>query len=177
MNVELLELLELDDLQGEARELAECIGMEAFRRLLERYGGTGKMYIPQPDKVVIPVRDVLIRREYNGYNTYELARKWKLSDAYVRQIVKDKAAEIRRAPPDGQLTFDDCALPGFVDSKNEEKTERNAGYLVVSHSGGGMLRQGTRKGIRRTPANRGMRAHRIVKSLDISEDVCHGLCP
>ncbi|MCI6597967.1 MAG: AAA family ATPase, partial [Ruthenibacterium lactatiformans] len=46
-----------------------------------------------------------------------------------------------------------CALPGFVDSKNEEKTERNAGYLVVSHSGGGMLRQGTRKGIRRTPAN------------------------
>ena len=70
-----------------------------------------------------------------------------------------------------------CALPGFVDSKNEEKTERNAGYLVVSHSGSGMLRQGTRKGIRRTPANRGMRAHRIVKSLDISEDVCHGLCP
>ena len=74
-------------------------------------------------------------------------------------------------------TAANCALPGFVDSKNEEKTERNAGYLVVSHSGGGMLRQGTRKGIRRTPANRGMRAHRIVKSLDISEDVCHGLCP
>ena len=73
--------------------------------------------------------------------------------------------------------LENCALPGFVDSKNEEKTERNAGYLVVSHSGGGMLRQGTRKGIRRTPANRGMRAHRIVKSLDISEDVCHGLCP
>ena len=70
-----------------------------------------------------------------------------------------------------------CALPGFVDSKNEEKTERNAGYLVVSQSGGGMLRQGTREGIRRTPANRGMRAHRIVNSLDISEDVCHGLCP
>ena len=72
---------------------------------------------------------------------------------------------------------DGCALPGFVDSKNEEKTERNAGYLVVSQSGGGMLRQGTREGIRRTPANRGMRAHRIVKGLDISEDVCHGMCP
>ena len=70
-----------------------------------------------------------------------------------------------------------CALPGFVDSKNEEKTERNAGYLVVSHSGGGMRRQGTRKGIRRTPANRGMRAHWVVKGLDISEDVCHGMCP
>lgn len=74
-------------------------------------------------------------------------------------------------------SFHSCALPGFVDSKNEEKTERNAGYLVVSHSGGGMLRQGTRKGIRRTPANRGMRAHWVVKGLDISEDVCHGMCP
>ena len=70
-----------------------------------------------------------------------------------------------------------CALPGFVDSKNEEKTERNAGYLVVSQSGGGMVRQGTREGIRRTPANRGMRAHWVVKGLDISEDVCHGMCP
>ena len=75
------------------------------------------------------------------------------------------------------VLFPLCALPGFVDSKNEEKTERNAGYLVVSHSGGGMLRQGTRKGIRRTPANRGMRAHWVVKGLDISEDVCHGMCP
>ena len=75
------------------------------------------------------------------------------------------------------MDYELCALPGFVDSKNEEKTERNAGYLVVSHSGGGMLRQGTRKGIRRTPANRGMRAHWVVKGLDISEDVCHGMCP
>ena len=80
-------------------------------------------------------------------------------------------------PSRGGIIMRYCALPGFVDSKNEEKTERNAGYLVVSQSGGGMLRQGTRKGIRRTPANRGMRAHRIVKGLDISEDVCHGMCP
>ena len=78
---------------------------------------------------------------------------------------------------DRQTLWNVCALPGFVDSKNEEKTERNAGYLVVSQSGGGMLRQDTREGIRRTPANRGMRAHRIVKALDISEDVCHGMCP
>ena len=78
---------------------------------------------------------------------------------------------------EGAMNLFSCALPGFVDSKHEEKTERNAGYLVVSQSGGGMVRQGTRKGIRRTPANRGMRAHRVVKGLDISEDVCHGMCP
>ena len=93
---------------------------------------------------------------------------------------KETVERIRKEYPVGtrvELVQMDCALPGFVDSKNEEKTERNAGYLVVSQSGGGMLRQGTREGIRRTPANRGMRAHRVVKGLDISEDVCHGLCP
>ena len=106
----------------------------------------------------------------------------KLSDADVKRI-SEKAAAHGLTVGElienfiGDLVCGTCALPGFVDSKNEEKTERNAGYLVVSHSGGGMLRQGTRKGIRRTPANRGMRAHRVVKSLDISEDVCHGLCP
>ena len=92
----------------------------------------------------------------------------------VRNEIK---AQIVRAGYTMQELVDRCALPGFVDSKNEEKTERNAGYLVVSQSGGGMLRQDTREGIRRTPANRGMRAHRIVKGLDISEDVCHGMCP
>ena len=111
----------------------------------------------------------------------------------VMQLVEDRKidleTDIRTYLPDGflkNLRFAEpvtlihlmnCALPGFVDSKNEEKTERNAGYLVVSQSGGGMLRQGTRKGIRRTPANRGMRAHWVVKGLDISEDVCHGMCP
>lgn len=93
------------------------------------------------------------------------------------ELFCDFYADFSREKAVSMLADLKCALPGFVDSKNEEKTERNAGYLVVSQSGGGMLRQGTRKGIRRTPANRGMRAHRIVKSLDISEDVCHGLCP
>ena len=103
-----------------------------------------------------------------------LARADVLKDAVLSG---DYVAMRRYADAGSLLASLKCALPGFVDSKNEEKTERNAGYLVVSHSGGGMLRQGTRKGIRRTPANRGMRAHWVVKGLDISEDVCHGMCP
>ena len=98
-----------------------------------------------------------------------------MDDLISRKALIEKAWEADTQC--GYVQVVDCALPGFVDSKNEEKTERNAGYLVVSHSGGGMLRQGTRKGIRRTPANRGMRAHWVVKGLDISEDVCHGMCP
>ena len=106
-----------------------------------------------------------------GYLWNEARDQW-LVDPEAADVVK----RIFAMTIDGYGPYQ-CALPGFVDSKNEEKTERNAGYLVVSHSGGGMLRQGTRKGIRRTPANRGMRAHWVVKGLDISEDVCHGMCP
>lgn len=40
MRNELLNELKLEDLQGEARELAETIGMDAFRRLVDVYGGT-----------------------------------------------------------------------------------------------------------------------------------------
>lgn len=97
--------------------------------------------------------------------------------AYQRETMMENAKKTPAELKADELELKSCALPGFVDSKNEEKTERNAGYLVVSQSGGGMLRQGTRKGIRRTPANRGMRAHWVVKGLDISEDVCHGMCP
>ena len=109
-------------------------------------------------------------------------RLYRMTEPDKNMLFVALADEFKRQRAQGNINrwlgeFAICALPGFVDSKNEEKTERNAGYLVVSQSGGGMLRQGTRKGIRRTPANRGMRAHWVVKGLDISEDVCHGMCP
>ena len=107
MNNELLELLTIDDLQGEARELAETLGMEAFRHLVSVYGGTGRMYIPQPDMLLIPVRDSKIREEYNGDNIYDLCRKWDLSEGYVRKIVAEKAEELRRRPLDGQCSLVD----------------------------------------------------------------------
>ncbi|MEG1752737.1 MAG: Mor transcription activator family protein [Christensenella sp.] len=105
MNRELLAMLTLDDLKGETRELAEVIGLEAFKLILERYGGTGRLYIPQPDMVIIPIRDLLIQREYNGFNIYELAKKWELSDTYIRQIVKEQALDFKRKPMDGQISL------------------------------------------------------------------------
>lgn len=129
---------------------------------------TGKNIDDVADALIRAVRDDLA--EMPEYAHCETA-------AYAPEPVQEHRRVRRYQYEMMGVVYPQCALPGFVDSKNEEKTERNAGYLVVSHSGGGMLRQGTRKGIRRTPANRGMRAHRIVKSLDISEDVCHGLCP
>ena len=107
MRNELLELLQLEDLQGEAYELAELIGIEAYRKLVDRYGGTGRMYIPQADTLLIPIRDRLIREEYNGYNVYELCKKWDLGESMVRTIIRDKIRELRQAPIDGQVSLFD----------------------------------------------------------------------
>ena len=107
MRNELLAELTLEDLQGESRELAETIGMDAFIKLVDVYGGTGRLYIPQPDTLLIPVRDKKICEQFNGGNIYGLAHKWGLSDGYIRKIVKDRLAEIRRTPPTGQLSLDE----------------------------------------------------------------------
>ena len=74
MNKDLLQLLTIDDLHGESRELAETIGMDAFVKLVEVYGGTGRMYIPQADMLLIPVRDAKIREEYDGTNLYSICK-------------------------------------------------------------------------------------------------------
>ena len=107
MRNELLNHLQLDDLKGEAHELAETIGMDAFRRLVDVYGGTGRVYIPQADTLLIPIRDRLIREEYNGYNVYELCKKWDLGESMVRTIIRDKMRELRQAPIDGQVSLFD----------------------------------------------------------------------
>ena len=102
---ELIDQLTLEELTGEARDLAELIGMDAFRRLLRVYGGTGLVYIPKPSKLLKGVRDAKIREEYNGSNLYALCRRWGLSEAYVRKIVADKIKELRRSPLDGQMSL------------------------------------------------------------------------
>lgn len=65
------------------------------------------MYIPQADTLLIPIRDRLIREEYNGYNVYELCKKWDLGESMVRTIIRDKIRELRQAPIDGQVSLFD----------------------------------------------------------------------
>ena len=105
MRNKLLESLRLEDLNGNARELAELIGMEAFIRLVGVYGGTSSLYVPKAEQLVLPVRDELIRREFDGGNSTQLARKWGLTERYIREIVKEKLKELRIAPGPGQISL------------------------------------------------------------------------
>lgn len=102
MEKDLLAALTLDDLSGRDREIAEALGIEAFKLLVQKYGGS-EPYIPKASSLVIPIRNELIRREFDGTNHVELAIKYDLTERFVRHIVEEKAKEIRRRPCDGQM--------------------------------------------------------------------------
>lgn len=43
-----LDELTIEDLKGETQELAETIGLDAFKRLVQAYNGTGRLYTVLP---------------------------------------------------------------------------------------------------------------------------------
>ena len=113
MRNELLKELRLEDLSG---ELTGTGGGDRHGRLSSGSSTTMKGPVtctsPKPRNLIRPVRDELIRREYNGKNVIALARKYSLTDRSIREIVKDKAAQLREeerkerlAPPTGQISF------------------------------------------------------------------------
>lgn len=104
---DLLEYLTIDDLDSNSRHLAELVGIEGFKNLVRVYGGTANLYIPKADRLVIPIRDTLICREFNGANSYELSIKWNLTERYIRDIVKDRKKELTSEATKGQISLFD----------------------------------------------------------------------
>lgn len=103
---QLVNELTLDDLEGEQKALAECLGLEAYKRLLLMYAGS-TFTVRMPDKVTIPLRNKRIRSEFNGYNWGELARKYNLHEKTIRNIVSGEISRIRAEPMDGQASLFD----------------------------------------------------------------------
>ncbi len=79
-------------LSDEHKEIASVIGVEAFLRLCEHYGGSN-LYIPKRDSVIRYVRDTEIKNEFDGGNYRKLARKYHLSESHVRKIVANSDAK------------------------------------------------------------------------------------
>lgn len=66
-------------------QIAETIGTENFYKLAELVGGT-TIYVPKPESLTRPVRDAHIKAEFNGYNHLELARKYNVTERWVRTL-------------------------------------------------------------------------------------------
>ncbi len=82
-------ITDIDQLSGEQRELAETVGLDAYRRLVTNYGGS-QIYINKSDTVTRPDRNEEIRRKFNGANYRQLAREYGLSEPSIRKIVNKK---------------------------------------------------------------------------------------
>ena len=82
----LLDNITFNDLDAEQRALAECIGIDAYRNLLENYAGSC-VYVRKPGTVTNSIRNADIRKQFNGCNYRELAKEFGLSVASIRRIV------------------------------------------------------------------------------------------
>ena len=79
----------LEQLSGEQRELAEIVGLEVYNMLIENFGGC-QMYIPKRETIFKNIRNKEIKKDFNGFNYRELAKKYNLSEKTVRKIISEK---------------------------------------------------------------------------------------
>lgn len=84
--IDLLSEITLDDLPDEQLDIAEVVGIEAYKKLVVCFGGNDIRILKQ-DTLIKDKRDSMIRTEYTGTNTRGLARKFHLSDRSIRYIV------------------------------------------------------------------------------------------
>lgn len=96
--------ININELSEEQKELAECIGMEAYVKLVKNYGGT-YIYICKEDTICKSERNRKIKDEFDGWNYRELALKYKLSERTVRDIVSEEIQKIKNTPPEGQMSW------------------------------------------------------------------------
>ncbi len=83
-----MDSIEIEELDGEQREIAECIGIDGYRKLVGHFGGTS-VYIQKCDKTVKNLRDEKIKSKFDGGNYKALAREFNLSESAVRKILNN----------------------------------------------------------------------------------------
>lgn len=92
-----------EDIGEKYREIVELIGVRAFI-LMSEYAQGDEVYFPKLENVLAPARNRRIKREFNGFNTKELAARYNLTIKQVWNILKD-------APVAGQISLFDLGLP------------------------------------------------------------------
>lgn len=105
LTMELIAETTLEDISDSYRGVVEIIGIENFIKLSD-YARGDELYFPKVENIIAPARNRRIKKEWNGYNSKELADKYNLTTKQIGNILKDE-------PIIGQMTFDDYGLkPG-----------------------------------------------------------------
>lgn len=84
-----IQTITMEQLEGDALQLAETIGLDAFKKIVEIYGGSNALYVPRFTKLRNEARDREIIREYlAGVKAKHLAHKYQISERRIHQIIK-----------------------------------------------------------------------------------------
>jgi len=107
-----LDEVPLDELAESHRELVVAVGsLRHAIKISEAWGGVYR-YIPKMDKALNALRNRRIRQAFTGCNHRELARKFNLSETWIRKILEQTAeADDRQASLFGEPDRDPTLPP------------------------------------------------------------------
>ena len=87
--VDMEKIESLEQLADSSKGIANIIGLEAYKKLVQHYGGS-YIYINKPDTVVREERNAEICRKFNGKNYCQLATEYNLNENRIRSILRQK---------------------------------------------------------------------------------------
>lgn len=79
--------LKMSDLPPQFENIAMEIGIDRVKALFKEFGGTS-VYFPTEKMIYKEARDRDIIEEFNGFNVKELASNYRMSESYVRSIIR-----------------------------------------------------------------------------------------
>ena len=87
--VDMEKIVSPDQLTDSSKGIANIIGLEAYKKLVQHFGGS-YIYVNKPDTVVRSERNAEICRKFNGKNYCQLAQEYNLTENRIRNILKQK---------------------------------------------------------------------------------------
>lgn len=84
----MLNKVKLEDIPQVHRELADLIGLDAFKKLV-KYAGGSTIYVPVENCIVREVRNRILKATFKG-DYKSMARSYRISETHLRRILKEK---------------------------------------------------------------------------------------
>lgn len=87
VNIE--QIISSEQLAGDKKALADTIGLDAYKKLVQHYGGS-YIYVNKPDTITRQERNDEICRRFTGSNYNQLALEYNLTENRIRSILRQK---------------------------------------------------------------------------------------
>ena len=86
-------VVRISDLPDSVKGIAEVMGLNVVLKMSQEFGGDA-IYFPKYQTLMRGVRNRMVRAEFDGSNHKELAKKFNLTPAFVRMILKGRKTSI-----------------------------------------------------------------------------------